>query len=203
MSTTTSTVETGNFRSISEHQFDEKLKKRFNLSAISKTDIANPSAFVVPAKPASNFDIRHLVIPCDHGDVRGSGFVAQPDCSFLATRDMFAVSITVNVVAKWDQNKVVLLGIGFGSKTAIPTLPGILIGDNYVSRFRQAKAGRGVGREDTFSLSVELAGKGTTDPDAIGIKEGDFVFPVIWTPEGQAVNIQIDDMIISVSETFV
>lgn len=194
-------IETGNYKSVSDLEILEKFKRRFNLSAIAKTDGNTLTPFVIPAKPTTNFNIVKLSVPNTFGEVRGDDFQALDDCSFLAKRDMFSVSVNLNIVAEWDSNRVVLAGVGFGSKTNIPTMFGQLVNGNYISRFRQSKAGRGGGREDTFALSVGLAGKATIDPSVPGIVTGDFIFPVLWTPESQSVTIQIRDMIMTVSET--
>ncbi|QAY01968.1 hypothetical protein VpaJT1_39 [Vibrio phage VpaJT_1] len=146
------------------------------------------------------YNIMHLNIATEGGEIRGNAFVANTDGTLTANRDMFGISVCLNAVATFPGTDNVVVGIGIGDPTAIPTTPGTQVGENYVSRFRCAREGSGSGDEVTWDLNVQPVGKSTTMVEIYGVKLGDKIFPVIWTQEADDSSVTFNELIFTIEE---
>lgn len=171
----------------------------------SFTGISKPSGtirFNVPSDGNSQppYTITHLNVATQSGEIRGSGFTANSDGTITANKDMFAVIVNINMIARFSSSDNVVVGIGIGDPNSIPNLPGAQVLENYVSRFRCARVGDGSGNEVTWDLYVSPVGKSTTDIQVNGVKTGDKIFPVIWTQESDSAQLSIEELIFTVEE---
>lgn len=157
-----------------------------------------PQNITLPAASGATYSIQHVSLATGGGEVRGSAFTAGTDGTITVNRDLFAVSVTCMMVGSWDNTDNIVLGIGIGDPAQIPTQPGVQIGENYVSRFRDGSVGQGGAREVVLSTPYEPVGKSTTEVNIYGVKSGDRLFPVMWTQESDSAQVSIRDLIFTV-----
>lgn len=146
------------------------------------------------------YNIMHFNEATEGGEIRGTSFTANTDGTISVNKDMFAASVCLNSVGTFAGSDNVVVGIGIGDPTAIPTTPGAQVGENYVSRFRCAREGSGSGDETTWDLSATPVGKSTTGVEIFGLKQGDKIFPVIWTQEADNASVDVGELIFTVEE---
>lgn len=175
-------------------------RKLRSFAGIAKPNLTPNQISLPGVTTQGQFHIVHANMATSGGEIRGSDFSVNQDGTITANKNMFAVAVTCMMVGTWDVNDTVVLGIGIGSPTQIPTRPGIEVGANYVSRFRFGGTGLGANREVTLATPYEPVGKSTTSIDVNGIHAGDKLFPVLWTQETDAATISIIDLIFTVQE---
>lgn len=186
--------------SVSTQQIIDAYKSLRSFAGISKPPGTIP--FSVPSDGNSQppYPITHLNVATQGGEIRGNAFTANSDGTITANKDMFAVIVNINVIARFSSSDNVVVGIGIGDPSSIPGSPGSQVLENYVSRFRCARVGDGTGDEVTWDLYVSPVGKSTTDAQVNGIKAGDKIFPVIWTQESDSAQLSIEELIFTVEE---
>lgn len=186
---------------VTEERFLDVYRKFRSFAAIAIPELTQVEFTVVSNGVAgAPYNIMHIPSATEGGEVRGDAFTANSDGTISIKKDMFACSVCLNAVALTASNDNVVIGIGIGDPAQIPTTPGSQVGENYVSRFRCAREGSGVGDEITWDLTVSPVGKSTTELQVFGLKEGDKIFPVIWTQEADNAVMQIRELIFTVEE---
>lgn len=170
-----------------------------SFAGIAKPNLT-PQTVTLPAATGGNYSIQRLALATAGGSIRGDAFTVNVDGTITANKDMFAVSVTCMMVATWDNTDNIVLGMGIGNPAQIPNQPGVQVGENYVSRFRDGSVGQGAARECVLATPYEPVGKSTTDLDVYGIKAGDKLFPVAWTQESDAASVSVRDLIFTVQE---
>lgn len=188
------------FGNSSISQIVEAYKSLRSFAGISKP--SGTIQFNVPSdgNSQSPYPITHLNVATQGGGIRGNGFTSNSDGTITANKDMFAVIVSINMIARFSSNDNVVVGIGIGNPNSIPNSPGTQVLENYVSRFRCARIGDGSGDEVTWDLYVSPVGKSTTDVQVSGVKAGDKIFPVIWTQESDSAQLLIEELIFTVEE---
>lgn len=159
-----------------------------------------PQSISLPPASGANYSIQHVALATAGGEIRGDAFTVNNDGTITANRSMFAVAVTCMMVGTWGNNDNIVLGIGIGNPAQIPTQPGVQVGENYVSRFRDGSVGRGGTRECVLATPYEPVGKSTTSVNVYGVKAGDKLFPVMWTQETDAAAVSVIDLIFTVQE---
>lgn len=199
------TIETDNYRSISQQEFARKTQKAFFEVVAGKVGSAEVP-IILPARPTPTT----LTFIGAHG-LLGSGGVLnegkfiwdETTKLFTALDDMFAITVEMTIRATWGQNITIGAGIAVGNPLTLPNDQGVTQNDTYVSRFADVQTGRGTGRPNTFKLNYSLVGKAAEDPDEIGVFAGDNIFPVFWNYESTQQTINVIDMIVSIKNTIV
>lgn len=170
-----------------------------SFAGISKPNLTPQNITLAPAS-GSNYSIQHVALATTGGAIRGEAFTVNTDGTITANRSMFAVAVTCMMVGSWANTDNIVLGIGVGNPAQIPTQPGVQVGENYVSRFRDGSVGQGGSRECVLATPYEPVGKSTTEIEVYGIKAGDKLFPVMWTQEGDSASVSVIDLIFTVQE---
>lgn len=159
-----------------------------------------PQPINLPPAVGGNYSIQHVALATSGGEIRGDAFTVNNDGTITANRSMFAVSVSCMMVGTWANTDNIVLGVGIGNPAQIPTLPGVQVGENYVSRFRDGAVGQGAARECVLSTPYEPVGKSTTEINIYGVKSGDGLFPVMWTQEPDSAGVSVIDLIFTVQE---
>lgn len=170
-----------------------------SFAGIAKPNLT-PQNINLPSASGSNYSIQHVALATAGGVVRGGSFTVNNDGTITANKNMFAVAVTCMMVGTWDNTDNIVLGIGIGDPAQIPSQPGIQVGENYVSRFRDGSVGQGNARECVLATPYEPVGKSTTELDVYGVNAGDKLFPVMWTQETDAAAVSVRDLIFTVQE---
>ncbi|EKZ9178126.1 hypothetical protein RFA54_001581 [Vibrio vulnificus] len=183
-----------------ESQIIQAYKSLRSFAGIAMTTQVQPVQFTVVSGGAGATNIMHLNIADSGGEVRGNAFTGNSDGTITVNKSMFAAVVNICAIARFASNDNVVVGIGIGDPLQIPSSPGVQVGENYVSRFRCARVGDGSGDEVTWDLHATPVGKSTTAIEVFGLKQGDKVFPVIWTQEADDALIEISELIFTVEE---
>lgn len=159
---------------------------------VTLTATANPLTAIYPV----HVDIANLA------DLfRGDSLTPNADGTITVNRDIQALGVTSMCTARYASNTTVVFGICIGDPSALPTLSGTstdtLPNGTYLSRYLDSERGEGTNRQVTFQTPYYPVSK----TGIIGAKEGDKVFPVMWTQENAATEVIIDELIFTV-ETF-
>lgn len=170
-----------------------------SFAGIGKTNLT-PQNVTLPSASGGNYSIQHLALATEGGVIRGGAFTVNTDGTITSNKDMFAVAVTCMMVGTWDGTDNIVLGIGIGNPAQIPTQPGVQVGENYVSRFRDGSVGQGSSRECVLATPYEPVGKSTTELNVYGVKAGDKLFPVMWTQESDSATVSVRDLIFTVQE---
>lgn len=167
-------------------------------AGLSKTYVAGTPTTV--SAPASG-TISALSDVVDISSIfQGDAFAVDSTTGFLvAQRDMRATVATLSVIADVTNGETVAFGFGIGDPDNIPSSPGSASGNNYVSRFYGSHTGVLSNRKTSYSISGDPMGR-DGGMSGIGISEGDLIFPVIWSEETSAVDVDIYDFIMSLEE---
>lgn len=170
-----------------------------SFAGIAKPNLT-PQTVTLPAATGGNYSIQHVALATSGGTIRGNAFTVNTDGTITANRNMFAVSVACMMVATWGNADNIVLGIGIGNPDQIPSRPGVQVGENYVSRFRDGSVGQGGARECVLATPYEPVGKSTTKLDVYGVKAGDKLFPVAWTQESDSASVSVIDLIFTAQE---
>lgn len=127
-----------------------------------------------------------------------SALTANTDGTITVNRDVLGFKITCMGVCRYASTDNVVLGIGIGDPSILPTAPGTSTGTlpdgTYISRFRDASRGEGTTRSVTLKTPYFPVGKTRT----LGAKAGDKLFVVMWTEETDNASVIFDDLIMAV-----
>lgn len=170
-----------------------------SFAGVAKPNLT-PQSINLPPAAGGNYSIQHVALATSGGEIRGDAFTVNNDGTITANRSMFAVAVTCMMVGTWSNNDNIVLGIGIGNPAQIPTQPGVQVGENYVSRFRDGSVGQGGARECVLATPYEPVGKSTTSVNVYGVKAGDKLFPVMWTQETDSAAVSVIDLIFTVQE---
>lgn len=170
-----------------------------SFAGIAKPNLT-PQNVNLPSASGGNYSIQHIALATSGGTIRGDAFTVNADGTITANRNMFAVSVTCMMAGTWDNTDNIVLGIGIGNPAQIPNQPGVQVGENYVSRFRDGSVGLGNSRECVLATPYEPIGKSTTELDVYGVKAGDKIFPVMWTQESDPATVAVRDLIFTIQE---
>lgn len=150
--------------------------------------------YVLPAAVGGSVSMVHIDAVQQPGQYGTKVLTANTDGTLTVDSDILAFKITCMAVCRYPVADNVILGIGIGDPANLPSEPGtstdILPLGTYVSRFRDASKGEGA-RSVTLKTPYFPVGKELTR----GALAGDKVFPVMWTEEGDASTVVIDDFI--------
>lgn len=178
-----------------------------SMAAVAKGDNPGLNAFIVPESPMyAEWEYNMLPISISSmvgGEVRGEAFRVRESGFIECRKDMYAVAVELILVGNWPANKNIVVGIGVGDPyylTGNIMMPGEDNLPAYISRFVAAGAGRGDNRDVTLSVSAQPVGRGTTELNVFGVRDGDMLFPVIYAEEDTNTLIQIKDVIFVVRE---
>lgn len=179
----------------------EAYKSLRSFAGIAKPN-TTPTPFVVTSNGAAGapFNIQHIDLATSGGEIRGDAFTVNNDGTITVNKSMFAASVSLLMIATTSFADSVVVGIGIGNETQIPTTPGNQVGENCVSRFRCSRSGLLTGAEVTWDMHVTPVGKATTEVEVFGLKAGDKIFPVVWTQEADDATLNVVDLIFTVEE---
>lgn len=197
-------VETGNYRSISQAEYERKYQTAF-FEVVAGKDGTAEVPLVLPAKPASTLSFVGAQGVFGSGGVINPGLFTWDPVTKLMTcsKDIYAITVEMTIRAIWGQNITIGAGVAVGNPATLPTDQGVVQNGTYVSRFADVQTGRGAGRPNTFKLNYSLVGKASANPNEIGVFVGDKIFPVFWNYEGSSQTVNIIDMIMTVKNTIV
>lgn len=197
-------VETGNYRSISQAEYERKYQTAFFEVVAGKVGTTEVP-LNLPSKPATTLSFVAAQSMFGSGGVINPGLFTWDPVTKLMTcnKDIYAITVEMTIRATWGQNITIGAGVAVGNPLALPTDQGVVQNGTYVSRFADVQTGRGAGRPNTFKLNYSLVGKASADPNEIGVFIGDKIFPVFWNYEGSAQVVNIIDMIMTVKNTIV
>lgn len=146
----------------------------------------------------ANVNIAHVNMNQVADTFRGSILTANTDGTITVNVDVLALKVTCMAVCRYATNDNVVMGIGIGDPSVLPTAPGTSTGTlpegTYVSRFRDASKGEGTTRSVTLQTPYFPVGKTRT----LGAKAGDKLFVTMWTEEVDDASVIIDDLIMAV-----
>lgn len=197
-------VETGNYRSISQAEYERKYQTAFFEVVAGKVGTTEVP-LNLPSKPAATLSFVAAQSMFGSGGVINPGlFTWDPVTKLMAcNKDIYAITVEMTIRATWGQNITIGAGVAVGNPLTLPTDQGVVQNGTYVSRFADVQTGRGAGHPNTFKLNYSLVGKASADPNEIGVFTGDKIFPVFWNYEGSAQAVNIIDMIMTVKNTIV
>lgn len=197
-------IETDNYRSISQAEYERKFQTAF-FEVVAGKDGITEVPLVIPAKPASTLSFVGAQSVFGTGGVLNTGLFTWDPVTKLMTcnKDIYAITVEMTIRAVWGQNITIGAGIAVGNPSTLPNDQGVVQNGTYVSRFSDVQTGRGTGRPNTFKLNYSLVGKASADPKEIGVFAGDKIFPVFWNYEGTPQTVNIIDMILTVKNTIV
>jgi hypothetical protein len=129
---------------------------------------------------------------------RGSLLTPNTDGTITVNADVGPFVVTCMAITRYPSNVVVVLGVGVGDPSVLPSLPGTstaaLPAGTFLSRFRDIQRGEGITRQNTLQAPYFLVGKTTL----IGAKAGDKIFPVMWNLEITSSTVILDDVIFAI-----
>lgn len=165
------------------------------------SEAARTVTLVATADPLVAITPVHLTLPNVPDLFRGDSLTPNTDGTITVNRDVLALAVTCMCTARFPLNSNVNVGICIGDPATMPSMTGqsteALPDGTYLSRFYDATRGEGTTRQVTFQTPYYPVSK----TGLIGAKQGDKVFPVMWTQENAATQVIIDEMIFSV-ETY-
>lgn len=199
-----SQIETDNYRSISQGEYERKYQTAFFETVAGKVGLT-PVTINLPSKPVSSLAFVGAQSVFGSGGVINPGVFTWDPVTKLMTcsKDIYAITVEMTIRAIWGQNITIGAGVAVGNPAALPSDQGVTQNGTYVSRFADVQTGRGSGRPNTFKLNYSLVGKASADPNEIGVFVGDKIFPVFWNYEGSAQTVDVIDMIMTVKNTIV
>lgn len=124
-------------------------------------------------------------------NISGDAFTPNTDGTISVNADVGLIEVSIMVKARFSSSDTVTLGVGIGDPLSLPSLPGVIGGLTYVSRFIDSRRGEGATRNQTLSLNHFAVGRTQT----IAANTGDKIFPVFWTESATPVSVICKDFI--------
>ncbi|MGI4991022.1 hypothetical protein ACRXCV_00200 (plasmid) [Halobacteriovorax sp. GFR7] len=165
------------------------------------TELERTITLVATADPLVAITPVHVTIADVPDQFKGDSLTANGDGTITVNRDVLALAVTSMCTARFASNSNVVLGVGIGDPANMPSMAGtstaVLPDGTYLSRFYDNTRGQGNTRQVTFQTPYYPVSK----TGVIGAKEGDKVFPVLWTQENANTSVIVDELIFTV-ETY-
>lgn len=158
----------------------------------------NRTVTLVGTPDPASVNMLHLSLANLPANFSGTFLTANNDGTITVNNNVLAFKITCMAVCRYPTSDNIVLGIGIGDPTTLPTAAGTSTGTlpagTYASRFRDASKGEGTARTVTLQTPYFPVGK----TRELGAQAGDKVFAIMWTEETDNASVVFDDLIFAV-----